>query len=71
MSGFLRLVSFVASDNALALGLYPFIAGDLLKLAVAALMLPVGWKGAARRPAPHAPTPRGGPRSSTGRRRGR
>lgn len=42
--GLLWLAGFVGPDKALALGLYPFIAGDLLKLAVAASMLPLGWK---------------------------
>jgi len=28
----------------LTLGLYPFIVGDLLKIALAAILLPSGWK---------------------------
>jgi biotin transport system substrate-specific component len=28
----------------LAVGLYPFIAGDLLKIVLAAVLLPTGWK---------------------------
>lgn len=37
------LAVFVGS-NALSLGFYPFIAGDLLKVALAATLLPSGWK---------------------------
>jgi biotin transport system substrate-specific component len=38
------LAAFVGGERALVLGLYPFLAGDLLKLALAAALLPVGWK---------------------------
>jgi biotin transporter BioY len=38
------LSRFVGAEKALALGLYPFIAGDLLKIGFAAAMLPLGWK---------------------------
>ena len=37
------LACFVGAGRALALGLYPFIAGDLLKLALATVSLPSGW----------------------------
>jgi len=30
--------------NTLSFGLYPFIPGDILKIALAAVMLPAGWK---------------------------
>lgn len=32
------------SSKVLAVGLYPFIAGDILKTALAAVLLPSGWK---------------------------
>ncbi|NOX63854.1 MAG: biotin transporter BioY [Chloroflexi bacterium] len=38
------LAAFVGAENALSLGLLPFIPGDILKLALAALSLPLGWK---------------------------
>ena len=38
------LARFVGPQGVLALGLAPFIPGDLLKLAVAATLLPSGWK---------------------------
>jgi biotin transport system substrate-specific component len=38
------LAAFVGAQRALPLGLYPFIPGDLLKVALAALLLPAGWK---------------------------
>lgn len=34
----------IARDGILASGLYPFIIGDLLKIALAAAVLPSGWK---------------------------
>ncbi len=37
------LARFVGPDKVLALGLLPFIPGDLLKLTLAALALPGGW----------------------------
>lgn len=39
---------FVGSENALALGVYPFLLGDLLKVGVASLALPSGWKALQR-----------------------
>ena len=38
------LASFVGIDRALLLGLYPFVPGDLLKLALAAVLLPSAWR---------------------------
>jgi biotin transport system substrate-specific component len=35
---------FVGIENALSLGLYPFVIGDLLKAFLAAALLPTGWK---------------------------
>jgi biotin transporter BioY len=41
--GLLWLVHFVPVDKVLQVGLYPFVIGDLVKLATAALILPSGW----------------------------
>ena len=38
------LAYFVGPHRALALGLYPFVVGDLAKLLCAALLLPSGWR---------------------------
>jgi biotin transport system substrate-specific component len=38
------LAVFVGPESALPLGLFPFVPGDLLKLALAALALPSGWR---------------------------
>jgi len=37
------LAHFVSEGTLLQTGLYPFIAGDLIKVAAAALILPSGW----------------------------
>jgi biotin transport system substrate-specific component len=43
--------TFVTAEQALAAGLYPFLVGDLIKIALAGVLLPTAWKlvGAARR----------------------
>ena len=38
------LAHFVGTEKAVSLGLIHFIPGDLVKLALAALSLPLGWK---------------------------
>jgi len=42
--GLTQLSLFVGREHALHMGLYPFVAGDLLKVAVAAGLLPGLWK---------------------------
>ncbi len=42
--GVLRLGALIGFDKAPTLGLLPFIPGDLIKLALAAALLPLGWK---------------------------
>lgn len=39
----------LSAGDALRFGLYPFLPGDLVKLLVAAALLPVGWRLVARR----------------------
>jgi biotin transport system substrate-specific component len=43
-AGGLAWLSMFAGAQTLALGLMPFVAGDALKLAIAAAALPAGWK---------------------------
>ncbi|HEX76280.1 MAG TPA: biotin transporter BioY [Dehalococcoidia bacterium] len=43
ISGLSWLAHFVPEGTVLEAGLYPFIIGDLLKIAAAALALPSGW----------------------------
>ena len=42
--GLLQLSFFVPDDKVMEFGLYPFIAGDLIKLYIAAISVPVAWK---------------------------
>jgi biotin transporter BioY len=41
--GLAQLAVFVGPSRVLALGLYPFVVGDLLKIAAAATILPSVW----------------------------
>ena len=42
--GLLWLARFVPASSVLGLGLFPFLVGDAIKLAVAAAVLPAGWR---------------------------
>ena len=42
--GLLWLAKFVGFGKVLSVGFYPFIIGDLLKILLAGLVLPMGWK---------------------------
>jgi len=44
LSGLAWLTQFVGTQNALVAGLYPFLLGDAIKVLLAALLLPAGWK---------------------------
>jgi biotin transporter BioY len=41
--GLIQLSFFVPDAKVMEYGLYPFIAGDLIKLYIAAISVPVGW----------------------------
>ncbi len=43
LPGLLQLSFFVPDDKVLEYGLYPFIAGDLIKLYIAAISVPIAW----------------------------
>jgi len=42
--GLLWLAKFAGFEKVLAVGFYPFLLGDLLKVILASLILPLGWK---------------------------
>jgi biotin transporter BioY len=44
LPGLLWLARFVGLEKVLLVGFYPFLAGDLIKLFLASLILPFGWK---------------------------
>ena len=41
--GLLQLSFFVPTDKVFEFGLYPFIVGDLVKLYIASLIVPIAW----------------------------
>ena len=41
--GLIQLSFFVPNDKVMEYGLYPFVAGDLIKLYIAAISLPTAW----------------------------
>lgn len=41
--GLTWLAVFVGLNQALTLGVYPFLLGDVIKVAIATLLLPLGW----------------------------
>ena len=42
--GLLWLTRFVGPESTLAMGLFPFLPGDVVKIALAAALLPLAWK---------------------------
>jgi biotin transport system substrate-specific component len=38
------LARYVGADHALALGFWPFLPGDVVKIGLAAALLPIGWR---------------------------
>jgi len=48
--GLLWLTKFVGVEKILAIGFYPFILGDLVKIFLAGSILPIGWKLIKRSP---------------------
>ena len=49
VSGLLWLAGFVGFDKAIQFGLTPFLVGDVVKAAVAALGFPAAWSLLGRR----------------------
>jgi len=47
--GLLWLAKFTGADQAVALGLAPFLVGDALKVALAACLMPLAWRVVGRR----------------------
>jgi biotin transporter BioY len=47
--GLLQLSFFLPNDKVLEFGLYPFIVGDLVKLYIASLVVPIAWTALDRR----------------------
>jgi biotin transport system substrate-specific component len=43
------LARYVGADHALALGFWPFLPGDVVKIGLAAALLPLGWRLLGRR----------------------
>jgi biotin transport system substrate-specific component len=48
--GIIGLLRFVPADRVLALGVWPFLLGDLLKVVIAAGLLPLTWRIVGRSP---------------------
>ncbi len=48
-TGLVWLAVFAGAENVLAAGLYPFLPGAVVKIVVAALLLPTGWRLLGRR----------------------
>jgi len=44
IAGAAWLARYVGAERALSLGVYPFIPGDAVKIALAALFVPAGWR---------------------------
>jgi biotin transport system substrate-specific component len=43
-AGLAWLARFVGSENALSMGMLPFLPGDVVKIALATLLLPAAWR---------------------------
>ncbi|UCH09790.1 MAG: biotin transporter BioY [Fidelibacterota bacterium] len=53
LPGLIWLAVYTNSENVLALGLYPFLPGAVIKIIAATSILPVGWKLIGRRGSQH------------------